>query len=157
MRKVFINLLVLLGLVLFSGCTSNQHTTANLGQIMQVKQGTIHSVKRITILKCNTQSTALGAIVGTVAGAVLGSHIGGGSATIVTSTIGGVLGNSLGADMGTSYDKTYGQEMIIILKDGSFMATILDIDKLSIVLNKGDKVNVLFSGRYVYKVIPVKD
>ena len=59
--------------------------------------------------------------------------------------------------MGTSYDKTYGQEMIIILKDGSFMATILDIDKLSIVLNKGDKVNVLFSGRYVYKVIPVKD
>ena len=64
MRKVFINLLVLLGLVLFSGCTSNQHTAANLGQVIQVKQGTIHSVKHITILKRNTQSTALGAIVG---------------------------------------------------------------------------------------------
>jgi len=153
--KFLMNLLLFLGLILFSGCSSNQHTTPNLGQVMQVKQGSILSVKRIKIIKQNKQSTALGAIIGTVTGAVLGSHIGGGSATIVTSTVGGVLGNSLGNKMGTSYEKTYGQKILIKLKDGSLLATILDIEQLNIVLQKGQKINILFSGENVYNIIPI--
>ena len=154
--KFLMHLLLLSGIILFNGCSSNHHTTPNIGQVMQVKQGSIQSVKRIKIIKQNRQSTALGAIIGTVTGAVLGSHIGGGSASIVTSTVGGVLGNSLGSKMGTCYENTYGQEILIKLKDGSLLATVLDIEQLNIILHKGQKINILFSGKNVYNIIPVK-
>ncbi|CAA6804572.1 MAG: Outer membrane lipoprotein [uncultured Sulfurovum sp.] len=151
MKKLLINISLLLTLVLWVGCAPKGIDQSTVGQNMTVEPGVVQSVKQVA-MDNNGVGNTLGGIVGSVAGSVAGAHVGGGTGRIVSSVLGSVIGGVVGGSAGDTMDTNYGQEVIVKLNNGQTVATVLRINGATELLQVGQAVNVFSSGSQISNI-----
>ncbi|EPJ7334552.1 glycine zipper 2TM domain-containing protein [Citrobacter amalonaticus] len=98
LRNLF---LIMAGVIILSGCTSkpigsaNNVSTSLTGQAMRLSQGTITSVREITI-QDDSSSNVTGTVGGAVIGGLAGNSVGGGSGRRLATASGAVAGAMTG-------------------------------------------------------------
>ncbi len=135
MRIYALILSVFTALFLSSCATSGNYTQANVGQIEQIKYGTILEARQVAI-----GDDGAGTILGAIAGGVIGAQIGGGKNTKNLATVGGAVAGGLA---GNTINSSAGQELLIRGDDGVEFSTVYKItDQNPFSFRAGDRVRI---------------
>jgi len=124
--------------LLLATCSSNapvaKHQAGSLikESVVTIKEGTITSVKNVTIM--GRKGNAVGT-VGSVTGSILGA-----SGTIAGSLIGSMIGGAIGSEADKALSKQKGVEITLALSDGQSV-TVTQLAKTE--FNVGDKVQLI--------------
>ena len=131
--------MLLLGLTLtLAACSNNapvaqnQAGTLSKESVVTVKQGTVTSVKNVSIM--GQKSNAIGT-VGSVTGSILGS-----SGTIAGSLIGSLIGGAIGSEADRELSKQKGLEITLQLSSGE-KVVVTQLAEPS--FKAGDKVKLI--------------
>ncbi len=145
MKRVVV--MLLFGMLFFSGCAQKGYNTADLNSLMRTYEGEVISAKSI-VLQDSGEGTFLGAIVG----AIIGHQIGGGSGKDVATAAGAVLGGMIGSNL----NKANAQELIIRLDSGEEISTIVRVDRTrNFWFRAGDRVRIFVRGNRIVKIEPI--
>jgi outer membrane lipoprotein SlyB len=143
MKKVIV--IVLLGLVAFSGCATNngpEYDGNSYNQIKRYEIGTVTS-SRFVVIKDNGTGTFLGALIG----AVLGSTVGRASGTTLAMLGGGLAGSYAGKEIG----KANALELSVHLDSGDNIVVVTKGKDIRV----GDRVKIIKEGNKVEQVYKV--
>lgn len=151
--RFFTALLLLPMTLMLASCAddigANQYETSSVGHVSSAVEGTIVSVRRITV---STSEGAVGTIGGAVVGGALGSLIGGSDAVRVAGAAGGaVVGGAAGQAGQKQLSKQAGFEYVIRLDNGSLLTltqgtdVAMAVGQRCIVLDaqRGDRARVI--------------
>lgn len=108
-------------------------------QVMIVKEGTVVSVRPVTI---QGTKTGAGTLAGGVLGGALGSGIGRGTGRLVGAVGGAIVGGLAGSATEEAASKQNGIEITVDLDAGGTVAVVQGVD-LGVGFSAGDRVRVL--------------
>ena len=133
--------------VLATGCasgkfTGNAYTGAQARQAQVVKTGTVTFVKDISIQAGNS---GVGGPGGALAGAVGGSNFGSGRGALIGVLGGAIIGGVIGHLADEGLNTLNGQEITLMLANGTEVAVAQEIDPKEGKFHVGDKVRMLTS------------
>lgn len=142
-------MLPLLGLILLVGCADTQTGSANrisaahTGHAMQLFQGSVTSVREVTI-QDNSGNNVAGAVGGAVIGGLAGNTLGGGSGRRLATAGGAVAGAAAGQAVQSGWARSEGVELIIRPDNGNEFAVVQRLGETPFFV--GQRVNVLSQG-----------
>ena len=152
MKKVLTLALV----ILLSGCasqtmTGGAYSASQARQANIVQKGTVSAVKSIQI---KGTSSGLGGLGGAALGGIAGSNSGrAGSNKQATATVAGaILGGVAGQMADTAMNTVDGQEITVLLPNGTEISVAQEIDKKEGPFVQGEPVRVLTSPMGVTRV-----
>ena len=132
------------------GMGAGDYSRSQSRQSMNVRVGTVESVRTVTLSGSTEGSSLVGTGVGAILGGVLGNQIGGGRgrdvATVLGAVGGGVAGNMVEGRMHTQR----GLEITVRLNGGQVIAVTQADEGQD--LRRGDRVQVLTDDRGVTRV-----
>jgi outer membrane lipoprotein SlyB len=135
----FLVIVSVVGMILMSGCATNEgpeYEGSSYSQIKQVQIGTIISHRPVVI-----SDTGAGSFLGAIVGGVLGSTIGGGDG----STLAALAGGLAGAYAGSEINKADAQELKVKLDDSSIVLVVTKGNEFL----AGDRVRIVKDGNKV--------
>ncbi len=142
--KIFLMALVAIGL---SGCanqsqTGNAYTASQSRQAQTVQRGKVVAIKDVDVAP---QQTGLGALAGGALGGIAGSNNGraGSNQSAASSIVGMVIGGVAGSMVDKKVNTLKGQELSILLTNGSEIAIVQEIDEKEGPFLIGEQVRVL--------------
>ncbi len=142
--KIFLMALVAIGL---SGCanqsqTGNAYTASQSRQAQTVQRGKVVAIKDVDVAP---QQTGLGALAGGALGGIAGSNNGraGSNQSAASSIVGMVIGGVAGSMVDKKVNTLKGQELSILLTNGSEIAIVQEIDEKEGPFLVGEQVRVL--------------
>lgn len=142
--KIFLMTLVAIGL---SGCanqsqTGNAYTASQSRQAQTVQRGKVVAIKDVDVAP---QQTGLGALAGGALGGIAGSNNGraGSNQSAASSIVGMVIGGVAGSMVDKKVNTLKGQELSILLTNGSEIAIVQEIDEKEGPFLVGEQVRVL--------------
>jgi len=126
-------MLLVCAAVLASGCArdirSNFYTSDSVGGVSTVYEGTVKSVRVVTVSKGDElEQNATGGILGGVAGGFIGSTIGKGSGQDLATVGGALLGATAGALAEKELKTQQAYEYTVKLSDGSLVSVVQGLD-----------------------------
>lgn len=126
-------MLLLCAAVLASGCArnigSNFYTSDSVGGVSTVYEGTIKSVRVVTVSKGDElEQNVTGGILGGVAGGFVGSTIGKGRGQDLATVGGALLGATAGALAEKELKTQQAYEYTVKLNDGSLVSVVQGLD-----------------------------
>ncbi len=136
--KILISLSVL-GLLLFSGCATNQgpiYEGSDYKQIKKYKMGTVVK-SRPVVISDDGSGKVMGALVGSVLGSMIGSNRGS-----VLAMLGGGIG---GYYAGSEVAKANGEELTVRLDNGETVVVVLKGNRFI----SGDRIKIIKDGNRV--------
>ena len=145
----------LLLVILVAGCaagtqTGSSYSGAQTRQAQIVKSGTVTFVKDITISNQSGVGAAGGAALGGVAGA--GNGRSGSNQQAGSAIAGAIIGGIVGQLADSKLNELQGQEVGILLANGTEIAIVQEVDLKEGKLNVGDKVRVLTAATGITRV-----
>jgi len=153
MKKILINSVVTLTIIMGTGCAPRGYAQSNVNQAMIVEPGVITSIKQVEINNDGV-GNGVGVVLGSVAGGVLGNKVGGGTGKAIATAVGAVAGGTLGGMAGNQIDARYGVEVVVKLNNGQTVATVLPANGALSALGRGQAVNVLYSNGNIANISP---
>ncbi|MEH6456752.1 MAG: hypothetical protein V7749_10545 [Cocleimonas sp.] len=114
--RIILNFTIAINILFITACSSNapvaqnQAGTLSKESVMTVKQGTVTSIKNVTII--GRKGRAAGT-VGSIAGSILGSSV-----PIAGSIIGSLIGGAVGSEADRELSKQKGLEITLQLNSG---------------------------------------
>lgn len=138
MLVLFVASLILGGCA--SSMSSNDYTRAQTRKENIVKDGTVESVRAVTI---EGTKTPIGALAGAGVGGILGSTIGHNTGSAIAAIIGGVAGGFAGSAAEEGITRQQGLEIIVRLDSGTTVAVTQKADEE---FKLGERVHVISGG-----------
>ena len=142
--RFFLVALLVIGL---SGCanqsqTGNAYTASQSRQAQTIQRGKVISVKDVDVAP---QQTSLGALAGGALGGIAGSNNGraGSNQSAASSIVGMVIGGVAGSMIDKKVNTLKGQELSIMLTNGSEIAIVQEIDEKEGPFLAGEQVRIL--------------
>ena len=123
-----------------SSMSSDSYTRGQARKESTVKNGTVESVRPVTI---EGTKTPIGAVAGGAAGGVAGSSIGSGKGSVIAGILTGVAGGLVGSAAEEAVTRQQGLEIIVKLDSGATVAVTQKADKEFI---PGERVHVISGG-----------
>jgi outer membrane lipoprotein SlyB len=141
MKRLFVAVLALSGVVFLSGCASSLSSGAysrdSARQMQTVYYGTVESVRTVQI---EGTKSGIGTGAGAVAGGVLGHEVGEGSGKTLATLGGALLGGAAGAAVEEGVTRQPGYEITVRLDNGR---TITVVQAADIAFSPGERVRVI--------------
>jgi outer membrane lipoprotein SlyB len=138
---ITITLLMAFIAVVVAGCASSRssevYSRDEARQVQTVENGTVESVKNVTI---EGTKTPVGTVAGGVAGGVLGSTVGGGSGRRIATVIGALAGAAAGAMAEEGITRKPALEIIVKKDNGQ---TIVVVQEADVMIVAGDRVRII--------------
>ncbi len=145
MRKLFINLLLIVSTIFLSSCSQKALPSSRAGTISQSYTGVIKNVEMVKIKGDGAWTSIMGMIVG----GVVGHQFGGGSGKDLM-TMGGTM---VGAVAGSETDIRDAQRISIEFDSGKVITTVLALNfNNSTQYKAGDRVTVYITGGKVTEI-----
>lgn len=140
MKRLFVAVIALSGMVFLSGCASSlssgAYTRDSARQMQTVYYGTVDSVRTVQI---EGTKTPVGTGAGAVAGGILGNQVGGSGRAL--ATLGGALiGGAAGAAAEEGITRQPGYEITVRLDNGRVISVVQAAD---IAFAPGERVRVI--------------
>jgi len=123
-----------------SSMSSDSYTRGQARKESIVKNGTVESVRPVTI---EGTKTPIGALAGAGVGGILGSTIGHNTGSAIAAIIGGVAGGFGGSAAEEAITRQQGLEIIVKLDSGTTVAVTQKADKE---FKPGERVHVISGG-----------
>lgn len=124
-----------------AGCASSQsgssYSRSQSRQELNVRQGVVESVRRVSIEGSNTP---VGTVTGAVIGGLAGSNVGGGRGQTVGALLGAVAGGMAGSAVEERVSKKEGLEITVKLDNGQLVAIVQEADDT---FQPGERVRIL--------------
>ena len=141
--------------ILLGGCaagtqTSSSYSGAQTRQAQIVKTGSVTYVKDITIANKSGVGAAGGAALGGVAGA--GNGRAGSNQQAGSAIAGAIIGGIIGQMADSKLNELQGQELGVLLANGTEISVAQEIDATEGKLAVGDKVRVLTAATGITRV-----
>lgn len=153
MKKLILTLAIA---TLFTGCahqtnTGNAYTTAQSRQAQIVQRGRVIGIKDV---KLDSRQSGAGALGGAALGGIAGSKNGayGSNKSAATAVVGMIIGGVAGSAAERSLSSLDGQEISIIMDNGTEIAIAQEIDEKEGKFQVGERVRIL-SGTGVTRVV----
>ncbi|MGM0516537.1 MAG: glycine zipper 2TM domain-containing protein [Pseudomonadota bacterium] len=141
MKRLFVAVLALGGLVFLSGCASSMSSGAysrdTARQMQTVYYGTVQNVRTVRI---EGTKTPIGTGAGAVAGGILGNQVGGGSGRALATLGGALIGGVAGSAAEEGLTRQPGYEITVRLDNGR---TISVVQAADIAFSPGERVRVI--------------
>ncbi|HXZ97002.1 MAG TPA: glycine zipper 2TM domain-containing protein [Burkholderiales bacterium] len=123
-----------------SSMSSDAYTRGQARKESTVKNGTVESVRPVTI---EGTKTPIGALAGAGVGGILGSTVGHNTGSAIAAIIGGVAGGFVGSAGEEAITRQQGLEIIVKLDSGTTVAVTQKADKE---FKPGERVHVISGG-----------
>lgn len=124
-----------------TGCASSRsgevYSRDHARQVQTVENGTVESVKKVTI---EGTKTPAGTVAGGVAGGVLGNQVGSGSGRTVGAVIGALAGAAAGTAAEEGLTRKEGLEIVVKKDSGQ---TIIIVQEADVLFAAGDRVRII--------------
>jgi len=141
MKRLFVAVLALSGMVFLSGCASSLSSGAysrdSARQMQTVYYGTVDSVRTVQI---EGTKTPVGTGAGAVAGGILGNQVGGGSGRALATLGGALIGGVAGSAAEEGITRQPGYEITVRLDNGRVISVVQAAD---IAFAPGERVRVI--------------
>ena len=141
MKRLFVAVLALGGMVFLSGCASSlssgAYTRDSARQMQTVYYGTVDSVRTVQI---EGTKTPVGTGAGAVAGGILGNQVGGGSGRALATLGGALIGGVAGSAAEEGITRQPGYEITVRLDNGRVISVVQAAD---MAFAPGERVRVI--------------
>ncbi len=142
-------MICVLALVSLCGCanqtqTGNAYTAGQSRQVQTVQRGKVIAVKDVDVA---AHPSGVGALAGGALGGIAGSNNGraGSNQSAASSIVGLVIGGVAGSMVDKKLNTLKGQEISIVLNNGTEIAVVQEIDEKEGAFLVGEQVRVLSS------------
>ena len=134
-------ILFVITIAFLSGCASSRsgevYSRDQARQVQTVENGTVESVKQVTI---EGTKTPVGTAAGAVTGGVLGSTVGSGSGKTVATVLGALAGAAAGTMAEEGITQKQGLEIVVKKDSGQ---TIVIVQEADVMFEPGDRVRII--------------
>ena len=139
---IFLGTLMITATACSSGLGANQVSRGSVGHASTVRQGTVTSVREVTINDNNGAGTQIATTAGAAIGGLLGSQVGGRRSTQAIGAIGGALaGGAAGNALGRAANTFDGLAYTVQFQNGEIREIIQGAD---VYIQPGTPVSIVF-------------